>query len=100
MSMYLELSRPDGNITRWEKVLKRLSLLNKNYPLKDSVCKKNSFDKILQYGMKSNHKTHIKKDVYKLLLNFFITHKCVLFGMYAGNLYYNTYKNKTKNIKM
>ena len=34
MSMYLELSRPNGDITRWEKVLKRLTLLNKLYPLK------------------------------------------------------------------
>ena len=29
MSMYLELSRPDGDVSRWEKVLKRLILLNK-----------------------------------------------------------------------
>ena len=28
MSMYLELSRPAGDISRWEKVLKRLTLLN------------------------------------------------------------------------
>ena len=39
MSMYLELSRPDGNVTRWEKVLKRLNLLNKNYPLTKNICK-------------------------------------------------------------
>ena len=30
MSMYSELSRPDGDVSRWEKVLKRLILLN-NY---------------------------------------------------------------------
>ena len=29
MLMYLELSRPKGDISRWEKVLKRLTLLNK-----------------------------------------------------------------------
>ncbi len=29
MNMYLELSRPAGDISRWEKVLKRLILLNK-----------------------------------------------------------------------
>ena len=28
MGMYLELSRPAGDISRWEKVLKRLNLLN------------------------------------------------------------------------
>ena len=31
MSMYLELSRPAGDVSRWEKVLKRLTLLNKNF---------------------------------------------------------------------
>ena len=30
MNMYLELSRPAGDISRWEKVLKRLTLLNKH----------------------------------------------------------------------
>ena len=34
MSMYLELSRPEGDVSRWEKVYTRLTLLNKHYPLK------------------------------------------------------------------
>lgn len=38
MLMYLELSRPKGDASRWEKVLKRISLLNKNYPLKGTHC--------------------------------------------------------------
>jgi hypothetical protein len=33
MNMYLELSRPMGDVSRWEKVFKRLSLLNKHYPV-------------------------------------------------------------------
>jgi len=37
MSMYLELSRPRGDVSRWIKVYKRLSLLNKHYPI---VCKR------------------------------------------------------------
>lgn len=32
MSMYLELSRPRGDPSRWEKVQTRLNLLNKYYP--------------------------------------------------------------------
>ena len=36
--MYLELSRPKGDTTRWEKILPRLKLLNKYYPLKSSKC--------------------------------------------------------------
>jgi hypothetical protein len=40
MGMYLELSRPMGDISRWEKILKRLNLLNKYHPLKLlKVCK-------------------------------------------------------------
>jgi hypothetical protein len=35
MSMYLELSRPRGDVSRWTKVYKRLLLLNKHHPI---VC--------------------------------------------------------------
>ena len=38
MAMYLELSRPKGDVSRWEKVLKRLLILNKHYPLKSINC--------------------------------------------------------------
>ena len=44
MSMYLELSRPKGDVGRWEKVLKRLGLLNKNYPLDSKVCNEYKFE--------------------------------------------------------
>jgi hypothetical protein len=37
MSMYLELSRPRGDVSRWEKVYKRLTLLNEAHPV---TCKK------------------------------------------------------------
>jgi hypothetical protein len=37
MSMYLELSRPRGDVSRWTKVYARLQLLNKAYPI---VCAK------------------------------------------------------------
>jgi hypothetical protein len=43
MSMYLELSRPAGDVSRWEKVLKRLTLLNKYHPL-DTIKKCNPVD--------------------------------------------------------
>lgn len=37
MSMYLELSRPRGDVSRWKKVYTRLGLLNKHYPTKCSA---------------------------------------------------------------
>lgn len=33
MSMYLELSRPRGDVSRWKKVYERLLLLNEEYPI-------------------------------------------------------------------
>lgn len=36
MSVYLELSRPRGDVSRWKKVYSRLQLLNKHYPVKCS----------------------------------------------------------------
>jgi hypothetical protein len=33
MSMYLELSRPRGDVSRWKKVYQRLQLLNKRFPM-------------------------------------------------------------------
>lgn len=38
MSTYLELSRPEGDVSRWNKVYKRMMLLNDEYPL---TCKGN-----------------------------------------------------------
>lgn len=40
MSMYLELSRPRGDVSRWKKVYTRLQLLNKHYPLQCPSTKK------------------------------------------------------------
>lgn len=37
MALYIELSRPKGDISRWEKVFKRLTLLNHYYPLKSEI---------------------------------------------------------------
>jgi len=38
MNMYLELSRPSGMVSRWEKVYERLLLLNESHPLKAGQC--------------------------------------------------------------
>jgi hypothetical protein len=41
MNMYLELSRPAGMTSRWEKVYERLMLLNEVHPLRAGHCTKN-----------------------------------------------------------
>ena len=38
MNIYVELSRPAGNVSRWEKVYERLLLLNEEYPMKTGRC--------------------------------------------------------------
>jgi hypothetical protein len=38
MNMYLELSRPAGMVSRWEKVYERLLLLNETHPIKAGRC--------------------------------------------------------------
>lgn len=41
MNMYLELSRPAGMTSRWEKVYERLMLLNEAHPLRAGRCTDN-----------------------------------------------------------
>jgi hypothetical protein len=54
MAMYLELSRPDGDVSRWEKVQKRLTLLNNHYPLKGYQCDKIEYQRGFEGATKSN----------------------------------------------
>jgi hypothetical protein len=54
MMMYLELSRPRGEVERWKKVYQRLEVLNKNFPIKKCAKKHPqkvvpSKDKILEF---------------------------------------------------
>jgi len=80
MSMFLELSRPAGDISRWEKVLKRLSLLNKNYPLTSINCQEIDF----QREMENRDKEY---EIYESVRNTFVNQGVVFFGGYAISLY-------------
>ena len=86
MSMYLELSRPDGDISRWEKVLQRLILLNKNYPLKGIKCNSINFEREFE-GPED------KKQIYNLIKDIAIKLDLVFFGGYSLSLYSKYYKN-------
>jgi len=39
MMMYLEISRPKGQVDRWQKVFERLQLINSNFPIGTEDCK-------------------------------------------------------------
>jgi len=118
MLMYLELSRPMGDVSRWEKVLKRLTLLNKYFPLKGDDCGSEKIQRIFEIGVKkekifegkslkkyllSDDEKMTKKklkelqeNVFKVTLNTLIDENCVFFGAYANKLYYKTIKRKSR----
>jgi hypothetical protein len=80
MAMYLELSRPAGDVSRWEKVLKRLSILNKHYPIGGQQCDTVEF----QRKMADSSKVNLIYDTVKQTL---IDQGCVFFGGFAMSLY-------------
>jgi len=80
MSMYLELSRPSGDTSRWEKVLKRLTLINKYFPLKNINCDE------IDYQRKMVDDKNADK-IFEIVKNTFIHEDCVFFGGYAISEY-------------
>ena len=117
MLMYLELSRPEGNVSRWEKVLKRLTLLNKHYPLRIRDCAVDDIQRLFQYGSKKAMKSKkvinsvnrhsdedeylriVEEDIFHLVKDVFIASGCVFFGAFANRLYLKNFK-KLRNKKI
>jgi hypothetical protein len=81
MEMYKELSHPQGEISRWEKVLKRLALLNKYYPIHNDKCYEVNFMRDFK------GKQQLGEDIYDIIKKILIEHGVVFFGGYAINLY-------------
>lgn len=79
MSMYLELSRPAGDVSRWEKVLKRLSVLNKHYPIQTHNCDTVEF----QRKMSTTENEHLIFNTVKQTL---INEDAVFFGGFAVSM--------------
>lgn len=73
MMMYLEISRPRGEVSRWKKVVERLDLINKHFPIKSCVKKHLLKD--------------ISEDVKNTLLNFVIYNHRVLANLDLENIY-------------
>lgn len=80
MSMYLELSRPAGDISRWEKVMKRLTLLNRHYPITDINCSQVEFQRDMSVP-------DFEEKIYDNIRNTFVNQGVVFFGGYALSLY-------------
>lgn len=72
MSLYQELSRPLGDISRWEKVYARLELLKETLP------------KTIELSI---HKEYISSDIYDILCELEVKHGWVVFGEYGMRFY-------------
>ena len=81
MSMYQELSRPMGDVSRWEKILKRIILLNNNFPLRGVSCKNQDFQRPYEGNTKD------QDSIYEITKTSFINQGLVFFGGYASALY-------------
>ena len=91
MGMYLELSRPAGDTSRWEKVLKRLNLLNKYHPMKIQYdCEKVDFLRKMDQSKDDSEK------IYFIMRDTFIDLGVVFFGGYAASLYSRHMSKKDK----
>lgn len=73
MMMYLELSRPRGQVDRWEKVYERLVLLEKAHPMR--LCRQ------------SIVVPHIEPKLRETLLDFIVKRKRVLAGVETIDFY-------------
>tara|TARA_Y100000741_G_scaffold349379_1_gene318442 strand:- start:1547 stop:2995 length:1449 start_codon:yes stop_codon:yes gene_type:complete len=82
MAMYLELSRPNGDVSRWEKVLKRITLLNKHYPLINKNCQNIEFQRPMDTPKDNEEET-----LYGILKQGLIDQSVVFFGGFANSLY-------------
>jgi hypothetical protein len=80
MSMYLELSHPAGDTSRWEKVMKRLTLINKYYPLDDKKCDYVDFQRHMENKKKGD-------EIYEIVKTTFINQGVVFFGGFAISEY-------------
>jgi len=89
MAMYLELSRPAGDISRWEKVMKRLALLNKHYPITDLNCNNIEFQREMENKTESNV-------IYESVKDTLVNQSVVFFGGYALSLYLRYIPGKIK----
>lgn len=84
--MYLELSRPLGEVERWEKVYKRLLLLNVYKPVK-STCDA------------PTESISMDKDIYSIVLKYIIDKQFIFVGTEIADIYKNPNSNTISLMK-
>jgi len=96
MAMYLELSRPSGDISRWEKVFKRLNLLNRHYSLKAVNCDPDTFKHSLTARSYNKQFQYEKEKIQTTIKNIASKEKLVFIGGYANVLYSRYLQNNER----
>jgi len=96
MLMYLELSRPSGDISRWEKVLKRIILLNKNFPLRGKDCDFIEIQRIIDPKSKLTKRDQTK--IFDIAKDSFISQGLIFFGAMANEMYLKYLKSFKRNL--
>jgi hypothetical protein len=88
ISLYQELSRPLGDLNRWEKVYNRLELLNKYHPLYISNC---------SITYKDNPETSEYVDINNTIIDIIKKNDWVIFGDYGLSYYLKYFPKKYRN---
>ena len=88
MSLYQELSRPYGDVSRWYKIYNRLTLLNETHPFEYDVD-------LTQNNIISNTEN---MTIYKKLIKLCIKNKYVLFGDFGLSFYKDYFPKHYKPI--
>jgi len=90
ISLYQELSRPMGDITRWEKIYERLNLLNDSHPLYIPNC---------LITEKDNPETEEYIHINKTIIDLIKKHKWVVFGDFGLSFYLKYFPKIYQNTK-
>jgi len=96
LACFVELSRPKGDISRWEKVLKRLTLLNEYYPLKSAIpCELVEFQRPMSMdsvakmskSVSRGKRAATQEEIYEWTRDALIAEDVVFFGGFATSMY-------------
>ena len=87
MMMYLEISRPKGQVERWEKVYERLQLINSSFPPKSRS------EKQLTRKVKSSNK--VQREILDGIYNYCIENQRVIISGRLDSYYKNVVHHST-----
>jgi hypothetical protein len=88
ISLYQELSRPLGDVSRWEKLYERLKLLNQSHPLYIKNC---------DITDKDIPETDDNVQINKMIIDNIKKNKWVVFGDYGLSYYLKHFPKKYQN---